>query len=186
MSGYNSREKVDDTKALKEYLTKSGVYTGTIYGVRKTDAETIKAMKNWVPLDTLVETKLAALNTSHVMGMVKQAIGFDSAFHWRLKGLVPSTSPYMAFADIFSGVKDVDGTVTSNLQALCRLYKVAGTATMEPTTLIVDYQSKKDAVLERYPLLSAISRYSVESKAVADYINLVDHSLADIPSPCKS
>jgi hypothetical protein len=166
--------KVDDTKALREYLTKSGVYTGTIYGVRRGDIEAVKAMPNWVPLDTLVETKLAALNTSHVMGMVKQAIGFDSAFHWRLKDQVPATSPYMTFAAIFKDVKEADGVATSNLQALCRLYKVTGTATMEPTALIVDYQSKKDAIMARYPLLSAVSRYSVETKDIAEYINMVD------------
>jgi hypothetical protein len=174
LSGYKSLGKVDDTKALREYLTKSGVYTGTIYGVRRGDIEAVKAMKNWVELDTLVESKLAALGTAHVMGIVKQAIGFEGAFHWRLKGQVPATSPYMTFATIFKDVKEADGVVTSNLQALCRLYKVATATTAEPTALIADYQAKKDAIMARYPLLSAVSRYSVETKDIAEYINMVD------------
>jgi hypothetical protein len=174
LSGYKSLGKIDDTKALKEYLTKSGVYTGTIYGVRKTDAEAIKAMKNWVPLDTLVESKLAALGTAHVMGIVKQAIGFEGAFHWHLKGQVPATSPYMAFTSIFKDIKEFDGMKSSNLQTLCRLYKVTTTTTADPTAMIADYQAKKDAIMSRYPLLKAFSRYSVEAEEIAEYINMVD------------
>lgn len=174
LSGYKSLGKVEDIKSLREYLKRSGVYTSTIYGVRKGDIDAVKAMKNWVPLDTLVESKLAALGNDRVMGIVKQAIGFEATFHWRLKGLVPETSPYMAFASLFKDIKEADGTATSNLQALCRLYKVATSAATEPTAVILDYQSQKDAVMARYPLLSAVGRYSAESKAIADYINLVD------------
>jgi hypothetical protein len=176
LSGYKSLGKVGDIKVLREYLAKSGVYTGAIYGVRKGDIDDVKAMKNWVPLDTLVESKLAALGNDHVMGIVKQAIGFDAAFHWNVKDQVSATSPYMTFAHIFKDVKEADGVITSNLQALCRLYKVATTTTAEPTAMIADYQAKKDAIMVRYPLLSAISRYSAETKDIAEYINLVDNA----------
>jgi hypothetical protein len=108
------------------------------------------------------------------MGIVKQAIGFEGAFHWRLKGQVPATSPYMTFAAIFKDIKEADGVVTSNLQALCRLYKVATATTAEPTAMIADYQAKKDVIMARYPLLSAVSRYSTEAKDIAEYINMVD------------
>lgn len=174
LSGYKSLGKVDDTKSLREYLHKSGVYTGNIYGVRKTDAEAIKAMKNWVPLDTLVESKLAALGNDHVMGIVKQAIGFDSAFHWNVKAKVPATSPYTTFTSVFNGIKEADGTVLSNLQALCRLYKVSTATTAEPTALIDKYEAEKQAILTRYPLLKALSRYSAETSEVAEYINMTD------------
>ena len=180
LSGYKSLGKVDDTKALREYLHKSGVYTGNIYGVRKTDAEAIKAMKNWVPLDTLVESKLAALGTSHVMAIVKQAIGFEATFHWRLKGQVPDDSPYMVFADLFKDIKNADGNVLMNLQALCRLYKVATATTAEPTALILEYQAKQDAIMARYPLLSAVGRYSAEAKDIAEYILMVDKVKAEV------
>lgn len=180
LSGYKSLGKVDDIKALREYLSKSGIYMGPIYGVRKGDIDAVKAMKNWVPLDTLVESKLAALGNDRVMGIVKQAIGFDSTFHWRLKGLVPETSPYIAFASIFKDIKEADGTATSNLQALCRLYKVATSAATEPTAVILDYQAKMDAVMARYPLLSAIGRYSAEAKDIADYIRMVDTVKAEV------
>jgi hypothetical protein len=174
LSGYKSLGKVDDIKALREYLVKSGVYIGTIYGVRKTDAEAIKAMKNWVPLDTLVESKLAALGNGHVMSIVKQAIGFDATFHWSVKNLVPATSPYMTFVSQFNGVKEADGTATANLQALCRLYKVATATTIDPTTMISKYEAEKQAILDRYPMIKAVGRYNTESSIIADYILMVD------------
>jgi hypothetical protein len=180
LSGYKSLGKVDDIKALREYLHKSGVYTGNIYGVRKTDAEAIKAMKNWVPLDTLVESKLAALGNDHVMSIVKQAIGFEGAFHWSIKNLVPATSPYMTFASQFNGVKEADGTATSNLQALCRLYKVATATTINPTDVISKYEAEKQAILDRYPMIKAVGRYNTESEVIADYINMVDKVKAEV------
>jgi hypothetical protein len=174
LSGYKSLGKVDDIKALREYLLKSGVYTDHIYGVRKGDIDAVKTMKNWVPLDTLVESKLAALGNDHVMSIVKQAIDFHATFHWSLKNLVPATSPYMVFVSRFNGVKEADGTATSNLQALCRLYKVATATTIDPTTMINKTEAEKQAILDRYPLLKSVGRYSTEAEVIADYINMVD------------
>jgi hypothetical protein len=56
LSGFSSLGKVADTKLLSRHLSSSGIYTGQIYGVRKGDIEAVKAMSNWIPLDTLVES----------------------------------------------------------------------------------------------------------------------------------
>jgi hypothetical protein len=166
--------KVDDIKVLKNHLAKSGIFTGTIYGVRKGDIEAIKAMTNWVELDTFVESKLAALGNDHVMGIVKQAIGFDTSFHWQLRTLVPSTSPYMKFISVFKDIKGTDELTTANLHALCQLYKFTATATADPAAMIATYSDQRNNLIARYPLITSISRYSTDAENVADYINMVD------------
>ena len=172
LSGYKSLGKVDDIKWLKDTLEKSGVFTDYIYGVRKTDAEWVATQKNWVNLDTHVEAKLADLSNADVMGIVKEAIGFNNMFHWKVSGLC-AASLYAGLAAEFKGVKSVDSARRSALQALCREYKVV-TATLDPQALIDTYQAKMDAVKERYPLLTCIGKYSAEDKQIADYIRLVD------------
>lgn len=174
LSGYKSLGKVDDLKVLRNHLTKSGIFTGTIHGVRKGDIEAIKAMTNWVELDTFVESKMAALGNDHVMSVVKQEISFSSTFHWKLKTLVPSTSPYMEFVSIFEGVKASEESTASHLHSLYRLYKFTPTTTADPAAMIATYNDQKETVIARYPLITSISRYSTDVEAVADYINMID------------
>jgi hypothetical protein len=78
------------------------------------------------------------------------------------------------FASQFNGVKEADGTATVNLQALCRLYKVATATTTEPTAMIDKYEAEKQAILDRYPMIKAVGRYNTESSVIADYVNMVD------------
>lgn len=171
LSGYKSLGKIEDVKWLKDTLDKSGIFTGSIYGVRKSDAEWVKAQSNWVNLDTMVEAKLAAMSDADVMGIVKEAIGFNDVFHWTV-GDLDDASPYGELAAEFKGVKSVDGVRRSALQALCHEYKVV-TATVDPQALIDTYGAKMAAIKDRYPLLSRIGRYT-DDNLVADYIRMVD------------
>ena len=107
------------------------------------------------------------------MQIVKDSINFDAQFHWKLKD-IPASSPYAEFTSIFSNVKNADRNATSCLGSLCRLYGVANTAVTAPHALIEKYEVYRDQILARYPLLSAIGRYSAEEGAVADYIKMVD------------
>lgn len=175
LSGYKSLGKVEDIKWLHETLKNSGIYAGKIFGVRKGDSEWVATQKNWINLDTMVESKLKALSNADVMGIVKEAIGFDRQFHWKVSDRISPTSPYATFTSQFAKVKAADSTVQSGLQALCREYKVV-TATVDPSAMIDQYKLEIESLNKRYPLLSAISRYSVEDSVIGDYINLVDNA----------
>lgn len=174
LSGYKSLGKIADVKWLKDTLAKSGIFTDSIYGVRKSDAEWVATQKNWINLDTHVEAKLAAMSDGDVMGIVKEAIGFKDMFHWTVSSL-DATSLYGQLAAEFKDVKSVDSLRRSALQSLCRDYKVV-TATVDPQALIDTYQAKMDAVKVRYPLLTCIGKYSADDHHIADYIRLVDRA----------
>ena len=112
------------------------------------------------------------MSDADVMGIVKEAIRFNDLFHWTVTGL-DATSLYAQLAAEFKGVKSVDGTRRSALQALCHQYKVV-TATVDPQSLIDTYQAQMDAVKVLYPLLTCIGKYSADDCHIADYIRLVD------------
>jgi hypothetical protein len=86
----------------------------------------------------------------------------------------------MVFASQFNGVKEADGTATVNLQALCRLYKVATATTIDPTAMISKYEAQKQAILDRYPMIKSVGRYNTEAEVIADYILMVDTLKAEV------
>jgi hypothetical protein len=54
LSGFQSLGKYTDVKSLHNQLSRSGIFTGDIHGVRKGDIEFIKTQKNWVNIDDYV------------------------------------------------------------------------------------------------------------------------------------
>jgi hypothetical protein len=178
LNGFTSLGMMSDVKMLSSLVKRSGIYKGTIYGVRKSDAEFIKTQANWVNLDTMITTKLASLSTDDCMGMVKNAIGFKNIFHWNIVDAISSTSPYVTLFETFANVSSTDDDIRSALKTLCAEYKIA-TAAVDTTALIEHYETEVDKMNKRYPLLTAISRYSAEDSDVAEYINMIDQREAN-------
>ena len=175
LSGYSNLGVVEDVKALEQYLRKSGMFTGTIYGVRKTDMDWVKTQKNWINLDEYVTGKLSQLGQSDVMGLVKQSIDFNELYQYNAtKHVTNAQSPYMVLFNTFKDVKATDNGLRQSLEWLCRQYKVATSSNIDPTTLIDKYNKEVEAIKKRYPLIKGLSKYSIEGKDVGEYINLVD------------
>jgi hypothetical protein len=175
LSGFQSLGKVGDVKELHSHLNRSGVHTGTIYGVRKSDMEYIKTQKNWVNIDEMITDKLGKMNSANVMGLVKQAVDIEEFFKYNVFSLINTNSPLFKLLATFKDVKAVDQRKQNSLEYLCRVYDVV-TKTASPQTLIDQYRKEAKEVKERYPLLSSVSHYSVNPAHVAEYINLIDQT----------
>jgi hypothetical protein len=109
------------------------------------------------------------------MELVKQSIDFGSFYSYNgaIK-LVDSKSPYVLMYNEFANVRNVDSESRYGLEYLCRAYEVNTQTNVDPTAEIAKYQEQLNNVKKRYPLLSAISKYSVDEVAVSEYINAID------------
>jgi hypothetical protein len=175
LSGFTSLGKVPDVKTLKQELESSGIYEGSIYGVRKADMEFIKTQKNWVNIDTMIADKLAQMDMKNVMGMVKQAIDFKNLFKYNASSDIANpASPYLTLYNAFKDVSSVDKNKQQSLAFLDMMYDVKTTAS--PAALINKYTQEVEALNARYPLLKYVSGYAVKTAELAEYINLVDQA----------
>jgi hypothetical protein len=173
LSGFTALNRVSDVKSLAKHLEKSGVYSGSIYGVRKTDIEFIKKQKNWVELDKLIIEKLDKMDKENIMGLVKQALDINELSKYN-SCYVKSDSPFFVLMNTFKDVKAIDAHAQNATQWLCKNYSVATKS--DPQVLIDKYTKEVIAVKQRYPLLKSLSSYNVDPIAVAEYINLIDSS----------
>lgn len=175
LSGFQCLGTYADVKELHYHLQKSGLHTANIYGVRKTDIEWVKTQKNWINLDEHIKDKLSKLGQADVMGLVKKAIDFSELYQYNaVKHVTEKNSPYVMLYNTFKDVKAEDNTRKISLEVLCRNYKVQTQSNIDPSSLIDKYQKEVNDMYVRYPLLKSISKYSTNSEAVAEYINLID------------
>lgn len=180
--GFRSLGLIEDVKSLHAHLKNSEVFTGTVYGVRKADIDYIKGRKNWVNLDKHVVDVLSKLGTEDVMGLVKQSIGWDDFYKSDVTiHLAHVNSPFMDLFNAFKDVKAPKGSdYTRAVKFLCQAYKIT-TTTIDPAALIKKWLGVVSDLNKRYPLLVHLDGYRVDTKAVAEYITLVDK--AQSPSP---
>jgi hypothetical protein len=173
LSGFQSLGKVSDVKMLKQKLASSGIWVGSVYGVRKADMEFIKTQKNWVNIDVMIAEKLALLDSKNVLGMVKQAIDFKHLFKYNASSLVINpASPYLTLHNTFKDVNSVDQEKQRSLEFLAREYDVKTTAS--PAALITKYTQEVVDFNARYPMLKFVSGYDVKVIELAEYVNMVD------------
>jgi hypothetical protein len=175
LSGFQCLGIISDVKELYSHLNRSGMFTDTIYGVRKNDLEWVKLQKNWVNLDDHIKDKLSKMNSTDVMGLVKQAIAFKEVYQYNaIKHVTNPNSPYVVLFNTFKDVKVEDGSRRVHLEWLCKQYSVQTQSNVDPGKLIDKYTKMVGDIYKRYPLLKHISRYSVQANDIAEYINLVD------------
>ena len=160
---------------MRELLSRSGFYSGRIYGVRKADLDAVKALPNWVDLKVGVTKELEALDTSSVMGLVKKAIDFKNVFrHNAVMYVSNKNSPYLKLYNTFATVKDENETLRSAQAELCKLFGVKIGQTIDPTKLIKQYETEVKELKSRYSLLDSLRDYAVDNTALGEYINIVD------------
>ena len=175
LSGYQCLGQYADVKELHYHLEKSGLFTDTIYGVRKSDIEWVKTQKNWVNLDEHIKGKLSKLGQNDVLGLVKKAIDWNELYQYNaVKHVTNTDSPYVKLYNTFKDVKAEDQHRKTSLEVLCRNYKVQTQANIDPSSLIDKYNKEVENLYVRYPLLKNISKYSTKGEDVGEYINLID------------
>jgi hypothetical protein len=175
ISGFTSLGTVSDVKTFQTYLSRAGLYTGTIYGVRKSDIEDIKKRSNWVNLDEHIKTLLENIGSSDVMEMVKSAIDIKALYQYNAIKHVDSNSPYLKLFNEFKDVKESDTNKQSGIEFLCKAYDVQTTGNVDPSALIAKYKNEVEVIQKRYPLLDSLAKYSrINGEDVAEYINAID------------
>ena len=177
MSGFQCQgaAKDYDMKTFARALKDSGIFTETVYGVRKADLEKVQSLTNWVNLDDHLRNKLAQNNALDVRGIIKEAIGFDSYFKFAYvqNEITNSDSPYLKLFNEFATVTEVNSYVRRGFETLCTIYKVTA-GKVNVTDEIAKYKTEMDNVEKRYPLLNELNRYFRDYKSVAEYINAID------------
>lgn len=168
-------EKGYDMKTFAQALKNSGVFTETVYGVRKTDLENIKGKANWVNLDDHLRAELAKPGVINVKGIIKEAIGFNAYFKFAHvhPDITNANSPYLKLFNEFAGATAVNKTVLDGFQRLCIIYDIKA-GNVNVTDEVAKYKKEMNAVEARYPLLVNLDRYFRDSQAVAEYINAID------------
>jgi hypothetical protein len=167
--GYGSgKELYEDVQSM------SGLFNGTIYGVRKGDIEEVKKMKNWVNFEDHIAAKLNGKDVSKLlMSLVKSnlenrdILGFSSD----VLSLIAADSMYAEFVLAFKGIDTFKGNAY-NMRSLFR--KFAPNANISPDALTTKYQTQLNEVIRRYPLLNQLSTYRIEASDIAEYVNLID------------
>jgi hypothetical protein len=172
LSGYTPLNKCSEVKLLHKYLDESGIHTGKIYGVRKTNIEFIKTQKNWVELDKLILDKLSKMDKSNIMGLVKRSLDINDIIKYN-SSKIDENSPFSKLVNTFKDIETVDVKVQLATEWLCKKYDVK--TPTNPQTLIDKYTKDVNDVKSRYPLLKYLS-YGASVDAVAEYVNLIDQS----------
>jgi len=151
-----------------------GLFKGEIYGVRKGDIDDIKKRKNWVNLEDHITAQLNGnFNAKLLMSVVKAQVDHRNLLDMPsgVVGLISADSMYAEVLKEFDGVDKFKGNVY-NLNSL--FAKFAPKANLSPDALVKKYNQMFQEVSLKYPLISKLSTYRVDSSDIAEYINLID------------
>jgi hypothetical protein len=152
-----------------------GLFTGPVYGVRKSDIDNIKKLKNWVNLEEHITRKLNGKDVSSLLiSVVKREVAANNFFE--LPSGVPmlienDLSPYVKMHREFKNVDKYRGD-SYNLTSLFNHF--APDSKLSPNTLITKYNKQFEELFNRYPMLKHLSTYRVGAEEIAEYVNLID------------
>lgn len=147
-----------------------------IYGVRKADMGTIKQLPDWVNAEQLIHDRFNQLTDTTIIGMAKKNVESLFARDDVAKQVTDVNSPYKIFVNKIAGSPKVQYDYYT-VYAAFRLFKCAG---VSPITKITELEKEYEALRNRYPLLCfVVSDLSSMRSHLAEYINLMDKSLAD-------
>jgi hypothetical protein len=169
--GYTSGKDLhDDVKSLP------GLFSGEIYGVRKSDIEEIKKKPNWKNFEDHIVEQLAKRDTAKMlMSLVRSNLDHADILQFNnvsIAGFIENEeSPYLKFINTFKGVDTFNGS-RYNIERLFRNF--APNKTLDPTSLQTKFNNELRVVNARYPLLLKLSTYRVEASDIAEYVNLID------------
>jgi hypothetical protein len=166
---------LSNTKEFAEDLKRSGFssFNVEIYGVRKGDIDFIKTQKNWVNIEQYLNKTLSAVKEADLKRLVISTLDKKAILQYHntiADNVENKASPYLLVANQFKGVTKIDGFSQVSLQRLCQRYAKV----LELNKLETAIENECAAVLDRYPLLSGLETYRMNSLAVAEYINLID------------
>jgi len=173
VKGFNSLGKIDNVKALVNYLNQAKLGVSKVFGVRKTDLEAVEALTNWKNLDEYVKEKLEDFGDEQIPGLVKSAIDFSTLYDYNVVKLIDSNSSYLKLYNEFKDVKKVDSELQSAIRWLSQQYGVQTKGNVDITATVAKYKQEVTELNNRYPLAQYI-RYAPDQE-IANYINMIDN-----------
>jgi hypothetical protein len=173
VKGFNSLGKIDNVKALHNYLNQAKLGVSKVFGVRKTDLEAVEALTNWKNLDEHVKEKLEDFGDEQIPGLVKSAIDFSTLYDYNVVKLIDSNSSYLKLYNEFKDVKKVDGELQSAIRWLSQQYGVQTKGNVDISTTVDKYKQEVSDMKTRYPLVQYLRH--APDKEVANYINMIDN-----------
>ncbi len=169
----HTNTSIGDVKRFVQDIQNAGLGMSNIeiYGVRKTDHAWVSKQKNWVNIQDQLVRVFGNLDVAHLRKLIAKELDMKKHFRYNsnIAIKVGATSPYLKFVDEFKDVSSVNFSRES-FTRLSRDYK----GTVDVEQIVTSIQDELTAVKNRYPLLSSLKDYDVDSNAVADYINMVD------------
>jgi hypothetical protein len=177
LSGYTilSDFGMSNSKQFAEDLKRCGFgkLNVEVYGVRKGDIKFIQTQKNWINIEKFLKDTLSAVKEADLKRLVVSTVDKKQILQYHntiADNVENKASPYTKVATMFKGVSKIDGFSKESLQRLCRMYAKE----LELSKIEDAVENECAAVLNRYPLLSGLETYRMNSLAVAEYINLID------------
>jgi hypothetical protein len=178
LSGYqmiSSKGYTSGKDLLQDITSVPGIFSGTLYGVRKSDIETIQLQKNWVNVEEHVSQQMNSINLNKILlGLVRAGLENTDIFIYNNKEivkLIDSSSPYAKFVNQFV---DIDKPIHQTYTIERLFAKFVPNAKLNITNLVDKHQSELGAINKRYPLLTSLSSYRVNAGHIAEYISLID------------
>lgn len=147
-----------------------------IYGVRKSDHDTVEALPNWTKFEDFVVKVLSNIDDKIIESLAASQVdsGRHSFYNDDIAKLVDPSSP---FVQLVESKKNMD-KLACNIDRLHRLeivYKDQLTAGQDSANKVKAKVVELKQNLSRYPLLDYLNAYADET-AVAEYINAIDNS----------
>jgi hypothetical protein len=166
---------INDIRKFNETVTESGIaglHDIRIYGVRKTDQKWVEGQKNWVNVQDHIRAVLANVNGDLVRKVAVKALDLNKYFRYNssIANLVSDkNSQYLTFQEKVKGTESLEVNRHS-FERLCRDYAVE----VNVDAVMQSIKDELTAVRNRYPLLSSLRDYDIDTVAVAQYINMID------------
>jgi hypothetical protein len=184
LSGYqmlSAKGYTSGKELLQDVTSVPGIFSGNLYGVRKSDIESIRLQKNWVNLEEHVTRQMNSVNLNKILlGLIRTSLENTEILNYNnneILALIDSSSPYAKFINQFIGV-DKSIYRSYNIERLFANF--APNAKLDLTNLTNKHQSELKAINNRYPLLTALSSYRVNKNHIAEYINLIDKKVETV------
>jgi len=174
LTGYkasNEAGKEIDAKSLFNNLIQTGIPALTnlrLYGVRKGDLETVKALPNWIPIENALPGIVNAVTPEKLAAGFIKRLDYYGKFVYNKK-VAQTVGPDSDYAKLVNGFDGVDYNMTE-LQKACKELGIPESLTDSGTKAKEMY----DRVTEKYPLLNKIRVVDDGDAALIEYIQLVD------------
>jgi hypothetical protein len=151
-----------------------------LYGVRKGELENIKNLPNWINIEDHMAAQLTPATVDALsLGCVRALVIDHNVLSMPnqdqiIAQLTDANSMYAQVVRWFLAPKVRSGSGSTH-QLLKRFL---GDQVPDINALVIKYQAELDRLAKRYPMLTVVRGYATDHKLIADYINLMDRTLA--------